>query len=113
MSFEDDQDEILDGAREVFALHKELVAKELRTAALEAERDAAQQRNVHDEGTIVRLEAELAAARQAGAKVCEGFEKGLLVRDTSCDEDTGWGIRILPYLQALGVLQSAGFKSDD
>jgi hypothetical protein len=59
------------------------------------------------EERIDTLEAENAELRNAGAKVCEGFEEGAFCRDLRGDEAPDWGIKLLPYLQALGVLQAA------
>ena len=38
------------------------------------------------------------------AKVVEGFEKGVFVRDTSRDHESDWAIRVFPYLAALARL---------
>jgi hypothetical protein len=47
--------------------------------------------------------------KEAAAKVCEGFDKGIFVRDISKDPDAGWASHVLftiaPYLVALGVLR--------
>lgn len=47
---------------------------------------------------------ENARLREAGAKVCEGFDDGLFIRSTKGDGDSGWVIKLLPYLRALAVL---------
>jgi hypothetical protein len=54
-----------------------------------------------------RLDALLAEPGNV-AKVLEGFDKGVFVRDISHDHDRDWAIRALPYLVALGRLAKAG-----
>ncbi len=39
--------------------------------------------------------------------VLEGFDQGIFIRDTSRDHEPGWGIKLLPYLRAMAVLQKA------
>lgn len=41
---------------------------------------------------------------EAIAKVLEGFEKGVFVREIKTDHQTGWAIKIAEYIAALGVL---------
>jgi|SRR5665213_2117330 len=41
---------------------------------------------------------------QAIATVLEGFDKGVFVRDVTGDGDSGWGVRLLPYISALATL---------
>lgn len=49
--------------------------------------------------------------RKDVAKVLEGFDQGIFVRDTSRDHESGWGVRLLPYLAALGrLVDSVGVK---
>jgi hypothetical protein len=45
-----------------------------------------------------------AGVADAAAKVLEGFDRKVFVRDTSNDDSAAWAIRQLPYLGALGVL---------
>ena len=44
---------------------------------------------------------------EATRVVCRGFAAGVFVRDTSRDGESGWAVRALPYLVALGVLANA------
>jgi hypothetical protein len=41
------------------------------------------------------------------ALVLEGFDKGLFVRSTDGDSESGWAMKWLPYLGALARLQEA------
>ncbi len=45
--------------------------------------------------------------RHAAQVVCQGFDAGVFVRDTSHDHESGWARRATPYLAALGVLANA------
>jgi hypothetical protein len=45
--------------------------------------------------------------REDVAKVLEGFDRGIFVRDVSYDGESGWAVRLLPYLAALGRLRDA------
>jgi len=45
--------------------------------------------------------------RKAARVVCQGFDTGVFVRDVSHDHESGWALRALPYLAALGVLVDA------
>lgn len=38
------------------------------------------------------------------AKVIEGFDRGVFVRDTTYDYESGWATEAVPYIQALAVL---------
>ncbi len=40
-------------------------------------------------------------------KVLEGFEKRVFVRNIEGDGQPDWAIRLLPYFQALAILQNA------
>jgi len=54
---------------------------------------------------LTRLREENARLRAAAAKVLEGFDLGVFLRGTSHDADSGWAIRLTPYLSALGQLK--------
>lgn len=43
--------------------------------------------------------------REAAAKVVEGFDTQVFVRNTRGDNKPEWSIRLLPYLSALAVLK--------
>jgi hypothetical protein len=45
--------------------------------------------------------------REAIRTVLRGFDTGVFVRSTDRDGDPSWAIKLLPYIQALGVLASA------
>lgn len=42
------------------------------------------------------------------AKVLEGFDKGIFLRDVGADTEPGWSLRLAPYITALAMLQRAG-----
>lgn len=42
--------------------------------------------------------------REAVAKVLEGFDKGIFVRNVEGDVASDWAVKAFPYLQALGKL---------
>lgn len=42
--------------------------------------------------------------KQACLKVLDGFEKEVFVRNTKNDRRAMWAVEVLPYLQALSVL---------
>jgi hypothetical protein len=44
------------------------------------------------------------ALRETGAKVVEGFERRLFIRNTQGDGDSAWAIKFAPYLAALATL---------
>lgn len=44
--------------------------------------------------------------RADAAMVLCGFDEGVFVRDVSRDHENGWGVRMLPYLAALGRLKA-------
>lgn len=58
-----------------------------------------------------KLKIENARLREAGAKVCEGFDQGVFIRSTKGDDDSAWAIRLMPYLRALAAL--AATERDD
>lgn len=44
---------------------------------------------------------EIRDLREATAKILEGFDAGVFVRDCEHDPESGWSYRLLPYLKAL------------
>ncbi len=56
------------------------------------------------ESAIDRLQA-------AAAKVVEGFDKGIFVRNTLTDTDPNWVMRLVPYMQALALLSGGRIDS--
>jgi hypothetical protein len=56
---------------------------------------------------IAHLMVEAERLRTAGAKVCEGFDKGIFVRALEWDAASDWAVKLLPYIQAIGVLAAA------
>ena len=59
------------------------------------------------------LEEENARLWKAGSKVCEGFDKGVFVRSTKGDDNSGWSLLLMPYIQALAALAPAPPSEDD
>lgn len=47
---------------------------------------------------------ELTQLKNDARKVIEGFDHGIFCRDVSHDHESGWAVRALPYLVALGRL---------
>ena len=50
--------------------------------------------------------------REDVAKVLEGFDKGIFIRDISRDHESGWAVRSLSYLVAVGRLAAAMAEED-
>ena len=53
--------------------------------------------------TEVDLADEVKRLREAGEKICEGFNEGVFVRSTKGDDDSAWAMKLLPYIAALAV----------
>ena len=49
------------------------------------------------------LEQEIERLREAGSKICEGFDEGYFVRNVHRDGESNWAIKLLPYLRAIAV----------
>jgi chromosome segregation ATPase len=51
------------------------------------------------------------ALREAGAKIVEGFNLGILVRSIEHDHEPMWALKLAPYLKALTDLQESALAS--
>jgi hypothetical protein len=49
---------------------------------------------------------------QAAKGVCDGFEAGVFIRNTSNDHESGWAIKAYPYLRHLFKLAKATEKAE-
>ena len=58
------------------------------------------------------LADENAKLREAAAKVLEGFEQDIFIRNTAGDGRSDWAVKFLPYALALGTLSRAIAATD-
>ena len=64
------------------------------------------------EGCAKRLVEQKAELLEALKVIMEGFESGVFVRDITKDSDSGWAVRLLPFIVAIGKAKIAIAKAD-
>lgn len=57
------------------------------------------------EVALANREEKDVAVRSAVQTVLRGFEEGVFVRSIEHDAESGWAIKLLPFIRALAVLQ--------
>jgi hypothetical protein len=79
--------------------------KEIQLASLPQDGSRGQ-RNAWDTMAmqIADAETKTETLRVDVAKVLEGFDNDMFVRNTNDDADSGWAVKIVPYIAALGRL---------
>lgn len=63
------------------------------------------------EEQIAQLTAQRDELRAALMTILKGFEDGVFVRDVTGDHSKDWGVKLLPFIVALGKAQAALARS--
>lgn len=69
---------------------------------------------IHDFGVVLTAERQEAEAlKRSARKVLEGFDSGVFVRNVDGDGQSGWAMKLLPYIQALQQLAALSAPPGD
>ena len=80
-----------------------------RYGSLERMREAARTAGITEPDSVRadRLQRDLDALRADVRIVLRGFDEGVFVREVAHDAQSGWAVKMLPYIAALGRIIAA------